>query len=372
MSSGPVGAATALTIVAAFACVTRSGMPAYALRAKKVSSPAASRPPSATLRVSPSMIASARPRAVATAVALVAPFRSASAAERSSSGLAGEPSLPTGASTASGSPRHVFCARVWHSVPWSNAPNAGAAAPIETATASAPVARARNLKCAMPMPPEFTPSVGHSSWTRGPPPRSYTPRRMMRCRGGPHMGEKCGKQCGFAHLLHVRARHPVRGGRARRGSGRGAAADPLPAAHRRAAGAVGDGETAGARADEPALAASERDARGAGAADLHRRERRHDGAAATGASGLAQRELGVARGGGRVKANDRGAAAEREARARAGGGDLHARRADLDARHARRPGDRDRGGGGRRDGGDVPADRRARVAGLIGRAHRDR
>src|SRR3954467_868726 len=60
MSSGPVGAATVLTIVAAFACVTRSGMPAYALRAKKVSSPAASRPPSATLRVSPSLTAGAR------------------------------------------------------------------------------------------------------------------------------------------------------------------------------------------------------------------------------------------------------------------------------------------------------------------------
>jgi len=82
-------------------------MPLYALRLRKASSPGASRP------ALPSMIASARPRKVVAWAAAPAAFgsmlpRSVRTASRSSSGLSGDPSLPTGAAPSVGLPRQVF------------------------------------------------------------------------------------------------------------------------------------------------------------------------------------------------------------------------------------------------------------------------
>src|SRR4051812_33354978 len=169
MSTLVVPCGTSCTVLGGVARVLSSGMPAYALRSRNALSVATSGV------VLPSMMASARPWACAAASGSAAPFRSASAAARSSSGLAGEPRAPGSALTSNGSPRHVFAGCAWQSVPSLSAPNAGDAAPIVATTASAPTTRARYLRCAMPMPPIRRP--GAQSESRGPPPREPLPAR---------------------------------------------------------------------------------------------------------------------------------------------------------------------------------------------------
>src|SRR3954447_7593053 len=198
-STLPAPAGTSRTV----ARVLRSGMPAYALRSRNDSSPGAS---DVAL---PSMMASARPCWSAAVSASGGVFMASSAGARAASGLAGEPRLPIGAVTSNGSPRQVLAGSAWQSVPSVSAPNAGDAAPIAAVTASTPAARARCLKCAMPIPPICHP--GAQSESRGPPPREPHPASDDASAAAAAHGRKVRKLVrdrALRHDRHARPRAP--------------------------------------------------------------------------------------------------------------------------------------------------------------------